>query len=163
MSQPNILTTTQGHATVRPAEAGDIERLLDLSQELHEAGAMAFLPFSREKMHDLAKFYLSRPDTHYLAVAEQNGAIVGIYAGYITQYLFNFDRLAMSALVYVQPKMRGALSLRLIRAFEAWAGERGVREIGYGSSTGIDLERGIRLMERLDYAFVGHTLRKRIR
>jgi hypothetical protein len=60
-------------------------------------------PFGR----NLAKYYLARPETHCVLVAELDGRMVGIFAGYVAEYPFSFERLALNAFVYVRPESRG--------------------------------------------------------
>ena len=148
--------------TVRPARPEEIDGLIAIGRLLYRESAMAFLPFSEEKMRRLADYYFARPETHCVLIAEQAGEIIGLFAGYITQYLFNSERLAMNTFIYMRPDKRGFASVKLIRAFEGWARDRGVRKIGVGMSAGIKVDRSARLFERLGYAAVGYTLKKRV-
>jgi GNAT superfamily N-acetyltransferase len=63
--------------------------------------------------------------------------------------------------VYVTPEHRGRTGMRLIKAFEAWAWDRGADEITLGISTEVDPERTAALYARLGYRRSGITTIKR--
>lgn len=94
-------------------------------------------------------------------VAEQQGEIVGMIGGMLTEYYFSMERFAADFALYITPEHRKSfLASRLVRAFERWAFSLGAREVTLGISTEIHPERTVRVYERLGYKLSGYNARK---
>ena len=151
-----------GSPVVRAARLDEVEQLLGLARMLHQESILSYLPFSDEKVRRLTIDYISQPRTHCVLVGENQGEVVGLFAGHMVDYFFNDELFALSTFVYVRPEKRGVISLRLIRGFEEWARERGAREIELDMSSGLAMERSAKLMERLGYRRVGYILKMKV-
>ena len=135
----------QNMVTIRPAQASDAKRLFELVGEFptptrpnHEVFSACF----RSKLPDPAS---------YLAVAENNGVLVGYISGYCHVAFYAGGKTAWVDEVLVTSPFRGqGIGRRLVEAFERWAqqqdcvlvslataGSRGFYELlGYVSKAG---------------------------
>lgn len=159
-----MIAAAQGVVVVRPVGPDDLDRLVELGERMHGEGAFAFLPFDREKVRRFAARYVSgAPDRLGLA-AEIDGRIVGMFAGNLSEYFFCQEKIACDALLYVEPEFRGASAAgRLIRAFRAWAIERGAREVCLGTSNQVQTEAAGRFYEVLGFKKAGGVYKERLR
>ena len=142
--------------SLRRFTEADIPGMIDMGGHMHAESAFARLDYCPEKCRDLGLFYLNNPETCFAAVAEQDGRLVGMFMGYVTEYYFGRERLAHDILWYVLPEVRGSRAgLMLLKAFEDWAKERGVSEVCIGISTAVEFERTGAVLNRLGYVHVG--------
>lgn len=103
-------------------------------------------------------------DYGVVLVAESNGEVVGMMAGFALEHFFSTDITASDVVVYVVPEARGtSAAARLIRAFEQWAVDKGASEIMLGVSTEVHSERTAAFYGRLGYPHSGHVVLKRLR
>ena len=106
---------------------------------------------------DVAALYkmLQSPDVVYF-LAIDDGKIAGSIGGVAHKYFFS-SRLRVSDLgFYVEPEYRGSrAAIKLVRALESWAKERGIEDIYLGQTTGIEVEKTQQFYERLGYKIVG--------
>jgi GNAT superfamily N-acetyltransferase len=116
--------------------------------------------FSEEKTMQLVDMLLKNPSGGVF-VAESDGYVIGMMAGFITQHFFSYETTASDFVLFVVPSYRGgSAALRLIKAFEEWAFESGAREITLGISTQGDTSRIAQLYQKLGYHDLGHTMIK---
>ncbi len=148
---------------VRPWQAGDRETLLRLCQRLLGESAYAFLPRDESKLLERIDTYLGDHDRRCALAALENGVIIGLLAGYISEYAFCHERIACDEIIYVIPERRGTgAAPRLLRALWEWARERRARELAMGISSGIDPARTGRFFERMGLEFAGGLYKKRL-
>jgi GNAT superfamily N-acetyltransferase len=141
---------------VRRMSGQDIEPMVEMGADMHAEGAFAALDYSREKCRELGHRYIQSPDTNFGAVAEEDGKIVGMFMGYVTDYYFGNDKIACDILWYVVPEARGSRAgIKLLKAFQVWAAQCGASEVCIGVSTAVEFERTGMLLQRLGYAHVG--------
>ena len=112
---------------IRPAEAGDIPRLLELGRLFHaESQYEAFgVDFDDE---ELASAFEQLLDTEAGAifVAERSGLVCGMAAVAITKAFMSRRALAVEPFFWMHPEHRGSLdAVRLILALEKWAATNG--------------------------------------
>ena len=147
---------------IRPFTLDDLPTMVELGKIMHEESVYRDLDFNEDKIKDLALTYLANPERCWSAVAEVNGRIIGMYAGYITEYYFGKDLIAQDLLLFVDPTKRGGLAaVKLITAFEDWAFAKGVKEVCPASSTMVAPERTAMLYNLLGYTNVGSLFKKR--
>jgi GNAT superfamily N-acetyltransferase len=158
-----MIPAAQGVVTVRPLGADDIDRLVELGERMHGEGAFSFLPFEREKVRRFAARYASpAPDRLGLA-AEIDGRIVGMFAGNLSEYFFCREKIACDLLLYIEPEFRGTSAAgRLVRAFRAWAIERGAREVCLGTSNQVQEAATGRFYEVLGFKRAGGIYKERL-
>lgn len=84
------------------------------------------------------------------------GEIVGLYCGLITTHHLADMVYATNLALYVVPAYRGSSAcLRLVRAFEKEARNRGAVEIMLGATSNVRAQRTERLYNALGYRTVG--------
>ncbi len=89
--------------------------------------------------------------------------IVGLLVGVCFEYWFGTDKQIAGVAIYVKPGKRGTSAAgRLIRAYEKWASNLGIKEIGVSTSTGVETERTRGLFQRLGYTPAAYAYSKRI-
>jgi GNAT superfamily N-acetyltransferase len=134
----------------------DLQDVFDLGLQMRNEGAFRSLDYDRDCVFRFLRQYVDSPDINFGVVGRRNGVLCGFFTGYMSPYFFGRDLIATEVLWYVSPADRGSrLGLRLLRAFEAWALERGASEVCVGVSTGVFSDRTGRLLQRLGYAHVG--------
>ena len=149
---------------VRSAIPEDIERVLELGRQMHLEGAYAFLPFDRDKVTNLLNEYMDHPQTRFLMVAERDDIVVGMLAGFLSDYFFCEEKIACDTILYVERKYRGGSAAgRLIKAFSRWAKERDARELCLGISTAVDTERIGQFYRLLGFEQMGGVYKQRLK
>jgi GNAT superfamily N-acetyltransferase len=148
---------------IRPPRYEDIEQLLDMGERMHHEGAYAFLPFDREKVRRMIVSYIHQPETQCGLVAEENGVVFGMFAGYLTDYFFCDEKVACDLILFVDQERRGSsAAVRLVNAFRDWAAERGAMEICLGVSTNVNRETTGRFYEKLGLLQIGGLYKQRL-
>ena len=66
----------------------DVDQLIEMGARMHAEGAYAFLPYDREKVRRLIVSCIEDPETQCRLVAEEGHVLVGMIAGYLTDYFF---------------------------------------------------------------------------
>jgi GNAT superfamily N-acetyltransferase len=149
---------------IRPIRDDDTDALINMGARMHAEGAYAFLPYDRDKVRRFIGSFLQDTETRCGIVAEQDAHLVGMLAGYLNQYYFCDERVACDSVLFVEPNQRsGTAAVRLVRAFRAWAIERGAAELGLGISSNVHVERTGRLYERLGLTHVGGIYKQRLK
>jgi L-amino acid N-acyltransferase YncA len=143
---------------IRPASAADIPALVELLFAMRDETRYAGLEVSPERLARNLGTQFSRMDaTQCCFVAENaDGALAGVLAGSLQQFLFEEFVTATEGLFYVHPSARGTTAaVKLIYGFREWAIARGVREIQFSVRSGRDIARTDRLMKRLGFNLIG--------
>ena len=140
---------------VRPGSIDDLDAVLDMGRAMHqESPRYARASFSEEKVRNLAVAILSGAMPGCAAfIAEDDGDVIGMFVGMVTEQWFSTDKSATDLVFYVKPEFRGRslAPWRLVHLFEKWAVAQGVRSISCGSSTGVNAARTADLYRRLGY------------
>lgn len=149
-------------AKVRKATFDDIPALLAMGAAMHaESPRFRAMPYSEEKVYNLAVALLTQEGAGGILVAEADGIIVGMFSFVVSEQFFGPASYAADLVVYVKPEHRGGSAfLKLVRAFENWADELGVHEKLIGVSTMLNTKQTISAYEKLGYEFFGGLLRK---
>lgn len=150
-------------ANVRKATVEDIPALLPLWAAMHaESPHYRDRNYSERKVYNSAFVIIGKPDLGGILVAESEGRIVGVLAFVVAEDFFGHDKFTTDLVVYVTPEKRGGTAfVRLVTAYEKWADELGIVEKFLGVSTGIDMDKTVDMLERLDYEKCSTGLRKR--
>lgn len=155
-------------AKVRYARYEDIPALVRLGRAMHaESPRYRDCNFDERKIENEARFAIEGGgllgEPRVLFVAEHNGELVGMFAGYLTHHWFGNDAIASDQVFYVAPEHRGSFAaVRLLDAFEAWAVASGAKEIGPWISTEVAPEAVARFFERKGYHLSARGFLKRI-
>ena len=147
-------------STVRLGTPKDREAVLMLVERMHAESWFRRFRFDPSKIRYLYDTAMQSPDW-VCFVAEQDSKVIGFYYGGITQHFFGPDTYACDLGLYVDRSYRGStIGIRLLKAFEAWAMGKGVREICLGISTDIMADRTGELYKKLGYTSTAYTYRK---
>lgn len=140
---------------IRAAELSDIAGLLPIAAAMHAESRFRGLDFQGEKMRALFE-HLVQSENGCLLVVEHAGALHGVLAGGLAQDFFGETVAAFEYGVYVDPARRGSMDgVRLVKAYLAWARERGAVYINMGVTTGVTTDRTGALYEKLGARKVG--------
>ncbi len=146
-----------------PWSDADRGQLLEMCRRMHRESRYAYLPFDAAKVEAAIDSYLGAGQQGCALAAVAGGEVIGVLAGYMTEYAFCSERVATDHIVFVAPRSRGTLAgVRLIEAFRGWARERGARELILGITTGVDTLRTGKLLERLGFEFAGGNFVQRL-
>lgn len=149
---------------IRPATEADVQHIYALSEGIFNESLYArTCEYSPEKVaHLVTQVMLPNPDRWFLHLAEKDGSIIGMYAGFLTEYYFSKDLMACDLALFVDPTKRGGLAaVKLVQAFEDWAFAHGAKEICPATSTMVAPERTALLYQFLGYEVVGNMFKKR--
>lgn len=141
-------------ATIRKATRSDIPAIIEMARDMHaESPRYSSLQFDAEKINALALALILEPRNGGVLVAEREARVVGMLAFYVTPFFFGSDLLASDLVMYIRPYFRaGTIFPKLVRAFETWADEFGVKEKQLAVSAEIESARTVAVLERLGYA-----------
>lgn len=147
---------------VRSATLDDIPALVDMGRMLHaESPRYARRSFNPNKVAARARLVIPFGGAH---IAEREGDIVGMLAGFVVADWYGDDKIASDLAFYVKPEHRkkGRAALMLVRAFEDWAISQGATDLVPGSSTLIGTESTATFFEKLGYERTGYGFYKRV-
>ena len=155
--------TSASRIRILPWSDADRAQLLGLFHRMHGESRYAFLPFETARVESELDSYMRDTERRCALAAVAGETVIGILAGYVTEYAFCSHLVASDQIVYVTPRSRGSLAaVRLIEAFRRWARERGARELVLGITTGVDARRTGELFERLGFEFAGGNFVQRL-
>lgn len=115
---------------IREATLEDLDALVIMGQEFHDS-----TPYEWELAHnpaqylDIGALLISNPSGVLLVRDLGGGELVGMLGGSIFDHPLSGERTAGELFWYSPPKYRGVTGVRLLKAFEAWARERGAAYI----------------------------------
>ena len=148
-------------ARVRPADHADAACVVALARAMHDESPR-YRGHSFDPLKVADHFHALVP-LGGAFVAETDGRIVGLLAGFVIEDFFGHDKVAGEYALYVLPEARGgSAGARLLAAFEAWGRRQGAKEAYLGITAGIDTERVAQFYERLGYQRVGVSLTKEL-
>jgi len=137
---------------IRPMTMQDVPVLIAIGARMHQESTYSNLDYSPKKLMGLAEIITNNPDEYMCAVLEKNKEIIGFCVGFVTPHFFGHDLTSGDLLIYVLPEFRtGIHGVRLVRAYDEWCTEKGVKEPLLGVSAGITPERVGALYERMGY------------
>lgn len=131
---------------------------LGLGKLMQEEGAFKNRNWNPQRLLAL----LDSPTT-YCAFYSLDDQYIGGILGMITPQYFGDDLMARDLAIYLRPEHRGGIAVvRLIKAFEQWARDRGAKEIYLSQSTGVEVAMVEKLYQRLGYEVVGCLTKKEL-
>lgn len=149
---------------IRRMEESDIQAMVDMGVAMvNESSTYESDFLSPTRIGVLADALLRDPDQAAWLAVDAGPTPIGMLLGFVVDDpLFDY-RVAGEHLLYVRPENRGGTTaIRLIRAFEAWAKDRGARYARPGITTMIHPDRTARLYQALGYEPIGYCLRKEL-
>lgn len=138
---------------IRPAKIEDTERFVALGKEMHEESNFSNMNWNPEKVGKIISSSLLENPWYYVAVAENEDGIQGFIGGICFPTFFGDDKQANDLALYITPEYRGSYktSIKLIKAFQKWAEEKGAMRCSIGSTAGIVDERYLEFLGRLGF------------
>ena len=112
--------TDTPNSTVRLATPDDLFDVMVLCRSFSKEAPEAYRGFNAEKLQINLLAAIDADNTEVF-VLENNGDIVGILIGMVTELMFNNTVVASELAWYVDKDHRGLGSLRLVKAYEEWA------------------------------------------
>jgi len=151
---------------IRHAVLEDLDRLLVLGKAMHgESPRFSPFLFDDKKARIFLENLITSPFGRII-VAEKDGIVIAMLAGFIVELFFSRDITACDALVYVAPEHRGGSAFaRMVKAFEKEAEQAtglGRGEIIFGVNTEVHAEKTAGMYERLGYRKAGITMQKKV-
>jgi GNAT superfamily N-acetyltransferase len=149
-------------------EPFEIERLRDILQLgmlMQQESAFSVIPFDVEQTaNSIVGLVVNNTNGFGLLAYTDEGEAVGMIAGSITPYFFSRGWVASDFVWYVKPEHRGSrVAVKLLKAFKAWATEKGASQLYMGVTTNISADRTGDLLQRLGFEHVGGNYRAQIK
>ncbi|EAB6210851.1 GNAT family N-acetyltransferase [Salmonella enterica subsp. enterica serovar Mississippi] len=146
---------------IRVAQLGDIPKIIELGRELHEESCYSSQQFDTDIAEQKIASLINGDGVVFLA--EQDGVIIGGFAGGLSQQWFSKEKIAFDYSLFISKSCRhGITALKLIRAFEYWAKEVGASRVVIGITTKIHPEATARLYKAAGYQPSGNLFDKEL-
>ena len=144
---------------IRFATLTDVPALVEGGQRTHSLTRFRSQPYNAAKVSKVFTDIVQSGSTKYaLMVAESQGRIVGALMAVVEQQIFSDEWTASIMHIDVLPEARmGGWAVRLLKAFEQWAKNRGVVELGFGINSEDDMQRIGKFAVRTGYRKVGEN------
>lgn len=139
-----------------PFQEWMVEQVVSLAREMHaESASHSDASLNEVKLLLQLRSPITNPDV-YVKFAVRGNDVIGGFFGVITTMFFSDDRAASDRAWFVRRDRRGSMAaVTLVRDFEEWAKEKGVRKFFLGQSTGVNVDTTKALYEHLGYRVVG--------
>lgn len=143
---------------LRVALKSDIPTLVAMgSAFIHESTSFKQRGFIPEKASKHFEWLIDGNGVVFLA--EDEGEIIGGFAGGITTDWQSDHKLAFDYVMYVSPKFRSTgVARELVFTFILWAKEMGANRINCGTATMVNTDQCVKLYESLGFINVGSFL-----
>lgn len=144
---------------IRFATLSDVPALVEGGQRMHTLTRFRTQPYNATKVAKVFTEVITAGSGKYaLMVAESNDLIVGALMGVVEQQIFSDEWTASIMHIDVLPEARmGGWAVRLLKAFEQWAKNRGVVELSFGINSEDDMQRIGQFAGRMGYRKVGEN------
>lgn len=148
---------------IRDMKAEDVYEGILLGRKMHHESVYRHNDWDEKKLWALWNQHVQQPNTFCFKMAEHDGEMIGIFVGVLFPHFFGNDIVCQDLILFVKEEHRGGTAaLRLIKAYEQWGRENGVKEIQIGVSTGVHPERTAKLFEKMGFGDKAIYFRKRI-
>ena len=143
---------------ITPYTAEYKDDAMRLARMMHQESRFAKFDFSDQKIDKL----LENPNI-YKSLSIVDGAVVGFFAGVVTQMWFSEAKNGVDLALYVFPQARGGMSgVRLIKDFERYCKSQGAVTMSIGSSAEINTNAAKRIYSCLGFVECGFLAHKDI-
>ena len=142
---------------IRLAELYDVEVVLAMGRDMLAESRFSGFPTNTDKTRLSIEKVIGSPMTSCVLLAEQNdGSVVGMLAGFVTDYFFSDVLVAQDKVFFVLPSHRGSsAALKLLIAFRRWAENRKVVEICINMSVDVEQVRFDKFMTHMGFKSCG--------
>ncbi|MEJ7686956.1 MAG: GNAT family N-acetyltransferase [Variovorax sp.] len=147
----------QSATQIRLAVSADEDAVLSLGRALHAESRFRNTALNVARTRVAIRALIEGAPAGCVLLAEHRHAgVIGMLAGYVSEYFFADVRVAQDKCFYVLPQYRGsAAALKLLIAFRRWAENRDARELCVNMSVDIDQERFGRFMRHMKFSACG--------
>lgn len=152
-------------AVIRPPVMADYEQLNALGRWFQQESAYRNCGWSDTKFAKILHAAMLPGSIYFLRVAEEDGAVTGMFLGFITEYFFSEKRLAMEQVVCFAPDRRkhiGKSLIKMFREFESWAKEKDAVEVCIGVTYGMEGAGYEKFLERVGYKLAGSFFKREV-
>lgn len=120
-----IATLTHAGTVIRAATSADLDAIVTMAQAfLRETPYGTQIGTNPDRLRNFAAGLLEK-DGAAIALAEIDGAVVGMIALWCFPHPFSGERIAAELVWWVNPETRGSAGVRLLKWAEAWARDQG--------------------------------------
>lgn len=146
---------------VREAIPEDFHRIEELAESIKLESRYAVYDLNMEKIESYFKMQFSSENfkTFFAVTPEKDiEHTVGFGSYMIHSHYFDDVLMSSDLMTYVHPLYRGSSTFfRLVKAYEKWATEMGVKEINLATSTGIETLKVSEMYRRLGFPLTAVT------
>lgn len=146
---------------IRFASTDDLPACVELGRQLHQLTRFTRYQFQPERVASQLRTLIETGQniqrSHCMLLAEnQEGLLCGALIACIERHIFSDQPVASVISFGVLPQARmGGAAIKLLLSFQRWADKRGAFEINLGVSSGLQIEKTGRLMQRLGFVLTG--------
>jgi GNAT superfamily N-acetyltransferase len=138
---------------IREARTTDLGSILELCWEMHSETEYSRFSLNKASAEKFVRYML---ETSFVCVAENEDGVFGVMIGAVSPMWFSDETEAVDVLLYVAPSARGGfVGKRMVEMFKSWADGKGVSRTVVGISTGGDIDRKGRWVERIGFEPIG--------
>ena len=152
-------------AVIRPPVLEDYAQISTMGRWFQENSDYQNCGWSERKVAHIILSSTDESSPYFMRVAEENGELIGMFLGLVTEYFFSEEQIAMEQVVFFYPEKRKGVSRSLVKMFgefEDWAKKQSAREICLGVTSGIAGDGYEKLIERVGYRRAGSIFKREI-
>lgn len=148
------------HYKVRDATYRDLDKLVGISERvLKEAPTYTFTTFDRRKCANyICGAILKQPGWFLRVIADENDEPVGGLICYCEPFIYSPDKVSYDITIMIEVDHRGKCIAQLLQLFDeykTWAIAQGAKVIKVGISSGLNIQKGERFLERIGFKQIG--------
>lgn len=148
---------------IRQANDADLPALMALGKDMYLESNYTSVSFSEDKLALIGVQCLNDPVWIVRVAEHSDGSIIGMFVGYISQFIFSFDLIASDFVLYVKPEYRGtSAAIRLIAEYVRWAKEREAKIVNIGTTTGVATAETTAFYKKLGFTQIGAVFRMEV-
>lgn len=137
----------------REARPEDLGSILELCWEMHSETDYSKFELDRDCA---AGFVCRMMESGYAGIAVDGGEVVGVLLGGVMPFWFSSQLQGCEVLFYVRRSARGGfVGKRMVEGFKAWCELRGAVRTVLAISSGGDIDRKGRFLERIGFEPIG--------
>jgi GNAT superfamily N-acetyltransferase len=147
-----------------PFEVDRLRDVLQLAFAMQQESQFIAVPFDVEQTaNSVMQLVINNPNGFGLLAYTDEGEPVGMITGSITPYVFSRGWVASDFAWYVKPEYRGSrAAIKLLKAFKAWATEKGALQLYMGVTTNVSAGRTGDVLQRMGFEHVGGNYRTQL-
>lgn len=138
---------------IREARTADLGPVLELCWAMHSETEYSRFSLNKASTEQFVRHMM---ETSFVCVAENEDGVVGVMIGAVSPMWFSDETEAVELMLYVAPSARGGfVGKRMVEMFKDWANGKGVSRTVVSISSGGDVDRKGRWLERIGFEPIG--------